>query len=430
LTATIRVLNQDFAFQLFTRPLRLGPSGSVQYYWMDSSQFRIARGRRVIDPVGFRNCVGHWWAAMHSLGLARDPIQIGHLVLATSYSLVSRSNAVQNVYRGAHLAAGSTRPVDESLPDAIRRRIRAVVESRERDRVRAELDESLGGAGIPDDEVAAMRQTFDSILHHGVELVQEKGKDGLVEFLERFDAWCTKHRKKGNRGWLRRFLDRFSYECKVSFYRCYSNVWIDLIPWLRENYGLDEASERFLRLWHMQIQPIERPDGGVILDVFGGQVLSLHPLSGFFMKDPAFCAIAGKFILTGAYERVMVQGQVADCAEYWDLVGAILTAAALYRRALDRQAARRGVRQRDSDNPDLAVVNGGTRSEAGLLEEFAAGFGIRCPRCGGELSLRGFAPVGVADEGFDADFACRDYGHESRHHIARNDLEKWLDERQ
>src|SRR5262249_28247822 len=157
--------------------------------------------------------------------------------------------------------------------------------------------------------------------------------------------------------------DLFSYECKVSFYRCFANVWVDLIPWLRENRDLDEVSERFLRVWHMQNQPIEQPDGRVIPDVFGGQVLSLHPLSGFFMKDPALCTIAGRFFLSDAYERAMVQGRAEDCAEYWEFVGAILTAAGLYRQALDRQAERRGVRQRNSDDPDLARVADATRSD-------------------------------------------------------------------
>jgi hypothetical protein len=426
LTATIRLQDQDFAFRVYTRPLRLGPSGTVQYYWMDSSQFRIARGRRGIDPINFRNCVGHWWRAMQALGLGSDPTQIEHLVLATTYPLVSRSNALQNVYRDAHLAADATRPVEQSLPEPIRGRIQAVIDSRDRGRIQAELHASLGRAEIPAPEMARMRQAFDGILRHGVELAREKGNDGLEEFLGRFDAWSAARRRKGGQGWLRPFLDRFSYECKASFYLCYANAWIGLIPWLRENRGLDQASERFLRVWHTQGQPIEQPDGSVIPDAFAGQVLALHPLSGFFMKDPALCAIAGRFIVSDAYERAMVQGQAGDCASYWDFVGAILTAAALYRQALDRQAERRGVRQRHSDDPDLAEVTDGTRSEAGLLEEFARGFGLRCPRCGGTLRARGFDPVDAGDDDFDDDFACRDCGHPSRHCIARQDLESWL----
>jgi len=42
-TATLRLRGQEFPFRLFTRPLRLGEYGTIQYYWMDSSQFRRLR---------------------------------------------------------------------------------------------------------------------------------------------------------------------------------------------------------------------------------------------------------------------------------------------------------------------------------------------------------------------------------------------------
>jgi hypothetical protein len=426
LTATVRLRGQDFDFRLYTRPLQLGPSGTVRYYWMDSSQFRIARGRREFDPANFRNCVGHWWLAMQSMGLGGNSIQVAHLILATSYALVSRGNALQHVYRDAHLAPDSTRPAEQSLPDPVRGRIRAAVQSREAARVRGVLDELLDRAEVPVAEATAMDQTFDLLLHHGVELVRQKGVAGLAELLGRFDAWCAKRRKKGGQGWLRCFLDLFAYECKVSFYRCYANVWVDLIPWLREHRALDEASERFLRLWHMQNQPMELPDRRVLPDVFGGQVLSLHPLSGFFMKDTGLRAIAGRFFLSQAYEQAIVHGHPEDCAEYWDLVGAILTAAGLYRQALDRQAERRRVRQRNSADPDVAEVADETRSAAGLLEEFAEAVGLCCTECGGALLSQGFDPADAEADDFDADFACRDCGHEARHRIARRDLEASL----
>ncbi len=109
-------------------------------------------------------------------------------------------------------------------------------------------------------------------------------------------------------GWRRRRRSR------------YANAWVGLIPWLREHRGLDTVSERFRRFWHNQNQPIEIPhgrtpggisypthhsalvakgdgNGGLtcqtlrmrtehigpthLRDAFSGQVLSLHPLSGW-----------------------------------------------------------------------------------------------------------------------------------------------------
>src|SRR4051794_19245226 len=98
-TAVITTRGHELAFRLCTRPLTLGGHGTVQYYWMDSSQFRIARSRRGGDPANFRNCLSHWWLTMESMGLGDDPTQLEHLILANSYAVVSRSNGLQHVYR-------------------------------------------------------------------------------------------------------------------------------------------------------------------------------------------------------------------------------------------------------------------------------------------------------------------------------------------
>src|SRR5438067_1955533 len=84
LTVPIRLRGQDFTFKLFTRPLRLGPYGTIRYYWMDSSQLRAALASDAA-AANFRNCVGHWWAAMQAAGLGDDPEQQAHLVTALCY---------------------------------------------------------------------------------------------------------------------------------------------------------------------------------------------------------------------------------------------------------------------------------------------------------------------------------------------------------
>jgi hypothetical protein len=393
---------------------------------MDSSQFRITRRRRAADPANFRNCVGHWWRAMQLQGLGRDPIQIQQLLLATSYALVSGDKGLQHVYRDAYLAPGATNPVDASLPEAARERIQAVVRNRDREQVCLALSKVLGRVDIAAEEFPVMRQTFDGILQHGVALVQQRGEDGLEEFLARLDRWCAKRRKKGGQGWQRRFLNAFAYEVKVSFYRCYANVWIDLIPWLRQHHQLDDLSDRFLRFWHMQNQPQELPDGGVIPDVFSGQVLALHPLSGFFMKDPALCAIAGRFFASSAYESVMATGRAEGSAEYWDLIGAILTAVCLYRQALEEQEQKRGARLRQGQDWDWIDSPAANRSPEGLLEELVASQGLRCPKCQGALRVLSYGPAASDAEAADIHFRCRSCSSELCHQIGRAELERAL----
>jgi hypothetical protein len=398
----------------------------IQYYWMDSSTFRIARTRRTAEPVNFRNCLGHWWLAMQSEGLGRDPVQLRHLLLACGYPLVSRNNALQHIYRDAHLASGATAPADRSLPETERKRINSVVRSRDRERVRTELERLLAGPAIPAEERGAVEILLDGILRQGVALVQSQGSDGLEQFLGQLDAWYTKRRKKGGQDWHRRFLDFFAYECKASFYRCYSNCWIDLIPWLQRHRGLDKISERFLRFWHLQNQPVERPDGVVIPDGFHDQVLSLHPLSGFFMKDPAFRAVAGAFFSSDVCDRYLKAGQGRGASKYWDLIGAILTAGHLYRQALEDQAQRRGIRERRWSADALAQVSNEPQSPGGLLEEFITARGVRCSQCDGVLRMKSFRPAGPKATSFCADFFCSVCDLGTRVSILRADLERTL----
>ena len=127
-----------------------------------------------------------------------------------------------------------------------------------------------------------------------------------------------------------------------------------------------------------------RSEPQFIPDVFSGQVLSLHPLSGFFMKDPAFCAIAGCFLTSDSYEEVMSRGRSENHLMYWQLMGAILIAAHSYRNALATQTQQRGVYFRGGNA--VEALGSGTDQRLGtaasLLEDFGRDRGQFCPDCG------------------------------------------------
>lgn len=57
---SVRLGEHDFTFDLCGRRFALGPDRAIDYYWMDSTGFRITRARRTVDPANVRNCVGHW----------------------------------------------------------------------------------------------------------------------------------------------------------------------------------------------------------------------------------------------------------------------------------------------------------------------------------------------------------------------------------
>jgi hypothetical protein len=428
---------------------------------MDSSQLRDLRSQAA--AANFRSIVGFWAAAMQEIGLLQDLDQQVHYVLAVCYSLVGRCKSLQRVFHDGYLAPGSVRVDATSLSEDVRQRIREAAHSRDRFQVQQELDATLGRFEPPAKLMPLLQEACRRWVGKGVSLLRRQGNDGLVLFLREVDYWLAKYRKRSGR-WVRHFLNLFGYECKVAFYTCYANAWVGLIPWLRENRGLDPLSERFLRFWHNQNQPIEIPHGqtpaGIfyptrhevriseadgkggrasrilslqterigpthVRDVFTGHILSLHPLSGFFMTDPALCAIAGRFFATEAHDLALGRGLATLCGAYWDLVGAILSAAHLYRQALDQQANGRGARCR-AGGEQAARSSEDNISDATLLEEFAQGRKICCPACRGPLLFRDYTPVGTDEEAFPAEYSCRCCGGAVAITIDRADLERWL----
>lgn len=442
LTATIELRGHAFPFRLYTRPLQLGDAGTIRYYWIDGSQFRNLRGGA--SKANFQSIIGFWMTAMREEKCWHDTDQQVHYLLALCYSAVGRYKAIQSIFRDAYLAPNATRFANKSLPDDIRHRITAVVASRDHDRLQVEVDQTLQRFELPQGLLPLYQSALQSWLQHGMALWRQEGNEGLVKFLDEVDDWLSRFRKRSS-PWVRTFINMFAYECKAAFYTCYANAWTGLIPWLREHRQLDQLSERFLRVWHMQTQPIEIPHGQTlgrivyptrhavtisepdaqgrlvprtlsmrtehigpthVRDVFSGQVLSLHPLSGFFMKDPALCEVAGRFFSSKAYEQALVLGNAESCREYWDLLGAILTAAHVYRQAWEDHDQRRDVYV----NVDAETVqrgHGASLSDAEMLTQFARDHGIRCTSCGSELRLLNYHPAEKDAKEFQADFRCR-----------------------
>ena len=198
----------------------------------------------------------------------------------------------------------------------------------------------------------------------------------------------TKYRRRGGQPRVRQFANLFSYECKVSFYTCFSNAWIDLIPWLAGSrvwtrqpalpagVALPEPARRvtagrtagglvYPTLAGVRALPAipggPRPPGLVwrvpppgpaaVPDVFAGQVLSLHPLSAYVMRDPLLRVLVGRFLIAPEFDPVIAARRADDSAAYWGLVEAVLMAAVLYRRQRQETADRRGVRNCAGDDP-------------------------------------------------------------------------------
>ena len=413
LPVALEVAGQQFPFTLCHRELDLG-LGTIQYFWMDTRHLRPLRGEGIQN---FSSCLGLWWWMTMQRGLDADPFQQDTLLLATSYQLVSNAKSMQHIYLDAQLGrslnADSTAQNDNeppniaALPDEDRKRINEVVASRNRHRIKAEFDQALGLFFEPDTERYSLTWMCESFLARGRELLHDQAMEGVNIFVDSLGRYLAKWRRRGKADFEHRFIDMLSYECKVGFYRTYANAWRSLIPWLEKHEGLDVLSKRFLRLWHWQNQPIEvalpagdpyaparrrdprvaEPGIDYVPDVFSGQVLSLHPLSGIIMKDPGPLSSVGSYVDSEQFDRVMDTGRADDCPAYWDFLEVVLTAANIYRLVRDQSLEKRTHHVSHSGASEVSVAENGP-SDSQILNDLAAGRGWRCA-CGGHLEVLG-----------------------------------------
>jgi hypothetical protein len=402
---------------------------------MDSRAFRQQRGRALAP--NYAACLGHWWAAMRHRGLDRDLDQQVHLVLARCYPLVCQSKSLQDVYLDAHLAAfdDAESYSPPALPTDAQDAIRAAVAGRDRAGVTKFLDEVFERQAPPAREMPAFQEAFRHWAGNGVVALRKDDLDWraepgshLARWLHQVEGELAKYRRRGGQPRVRRFANMFSYEAKVSFYTCYSNAWVDLIPWLQAHRDLDSVSERFLRLWSCQNQPVElhrggtpgglvdpslpgiswrvpRPGPPALPDAFAGQVLGLHPLSTFVMHDPALLALIGRFLAAPEFGAVVATRRAEESAAYWGVVQAVLTAAALYRQQRQATEEGRGTRTCAGEATQSVRSSAEMLPEGRAFEEYAAARKLRCG-CGSPLHYRGHQSSPGADDRVRVRYGC------------------------
>lgn len=429
----LQLRGQEFPFLLHHRTIDLGTAGAVDYYEMLPGDLRGKDPMREIS--NFRSAIGYWWAAMHELELQDDWDQQRHYVMAICYALVNRNKTLQDVCLDALPRPERIDPKELSLPEDTQRRIRGVVNRRDRAGVKEELDRALAMYQPSREDEVGFAKAFETWVDRGVNEYRHSGHEGIIRWLGEVDNWMHRYRKRCPPR-VRSFINLFSYQAKCSFYLCYANFWASLIPWLQAEHGLNELSTRFLRFWHNQNQPIEIPRGqmpsglvyptlgGVELmlpnssgrrvphrmtwltppiqpqvmhDVFSGQVLALHPLTRFLFADPVLREVVGQFLNTPEFETVARGESTKQCVLYWEMINAILTAAHMYRLARDRFADSRGVWERRQDSSPPLTGDKSLPPVNTFLGEYLVSRGIRC-HCGGGYQCEAVEVISEKEE--------------------------------
>ena len=433
-----------YPFELRQQIVNLGSAGRIQYCYMFQPDLRGNDPTQ--EQSNFRSCVGYWWAAMHELGLENDWDQQRHYVMAICYALVNRNKSLQDVYLDALPRPDSIDPEELSVPEEIQQRIRGIVNGRDRAAVKEELDRALAIYHPTREDLVGFAKAFQTWADKGVNAYRQSREEGVIAWLGEIDYWMHKFRKRCPPR-VRSFVNFFSYQAKVSFYVCYANFWASLIPWLKEKQNLDDLTIRFLRLWHNQNKPIEIPlgktpggiwyptrrgarlfyprDDGkvkinglwvemprigpkVIPDVFTGQILALHPLTWYLFADAALREVAGRFFASDEYEGVSCGGD-GDFPKYWELIGAILHAAHVYRLSRDEFENRRGVSEHGGD-VIAAVTSEDARSQQSFMDDYLASRHLRCS-CGTGYACGDIEPADEEQDSREVPLVCPNCGN-------------------
>jgi hypothetical protein len=417
LDGVLELAGRHFAFYLEHRQIDLGPAGNVQFFYMPPSHLRWNATRNGVSNV--RSCIDYFARLTGVDDNNSDWDTQRDYVLASSYELIHRDKAVQNIYRDAFLRPRSFRPEKLVLSDDIEYRIKKAVSCQSKAAIREEMERALEAAHLSREDQAASALAMNEWLNAGVAHYRRAAHDGLQLWLSEVNEWYSRYRKRSDPR-IQALLRVFAYEAKIAFYHKYANFWIALIPWLEAHHELDPISRRFLGIWHNQNQRVEIPHGRtqsgimypvsagrrvrllngghqditlswktphagpeVIPDVFLGQVLALHPLSWILLDRRELCDAVGDCIASPRFDGAMGSGQIAGFTEYWEMVAAVLTAAYLYQVAHAELESKR--KSKPTGGPNAAQVVQSTMTEFPLhliLRDYVDSTRTKCP-CGG-----------------------------------------------
>lgn len=398
--------DHEFQFLVWNQPLSLGDDEWIQYYWMDCypkrenesrSRAQQAPGVNAVEKEvtsrdlnnkianeNFVQMIKLHGATLCDMNLSNDLGSLDQNLMGLAFYFVAGNRSLQDVYNDAFLRPGLIKRLvqngDVSLNDSDLSRIKNIISKKSFSKIQSELDNILGKFHPPKELIDSNQEEFGRLIGSGRGLLKNKGIQGVEEYCQILLTYIEQNRKRGNNELIRGFINVLCYNLKVSFYSIFSNAWSYIIPWLKENRGLDSKSEAFLRFWHNQSPPYPLPKGNLVKyfyevqtqhwegppaksnrkatiesggnrlnnenpyhlrDYFNGQVLSLHPLSGVFMNDKAMLASAGRFFCTKDYENTLGSGRFPDCESFWNLMREILISAKIYKNIRDEQNSQR-----------------------------------------------------------------------------------------
>ncbi|MCC9598924.1 hypothetical protein LOC67_00015 [Stieleria sp. JC731] len=259
------------------RELSLG-NFSIEQYWVSKQGLYGTRGKcsssHLAVLANFRCQVFRQGFAGH-----RESVE-AHLL--ASLLPISRSNGSNRVFSDACLQP-RRRDSTESVDDLDRM-------LRESDGERLSLHEfdrqNRGAIGFPDYSESTFlryRELVSELLDESVSLWMNNVDAAIAALTMNWNALNQSYgRRRGNK-MEKDVLDILSFESRAAFHQCYSALWVDLIPRLRDEQDDKSIFQAFHSLWHLTQRLETKPHPTHLLH---GLALGLHPAFGAMLLTP------------------------------------------------------------------------------------------------------------------------------------------------
>ncbi len=331
--------DEEFAFDFCRKPHELFGSTPIDHWWMPVTPLYGQRQGGSGTANNRSEILRFFWAKVRDLG-ATNHRETQERLLLSSLLPSMRVVGSRRIFADAFLKPATRSQKSERIA-ALESQL-SVVSDQMLTRVEFENQSwlALGCLSFPE----GMQGVYDRLSHELLDepcsmLANGHPLEALENLQETWKRFMQTIARRARHAEEKIALDVLSYEARTAFHDCYSAVWSALIPLLKLENHLTEASVAFLYFWHTALKD---PEFNTF--PFHGHVLGLHPGTSTFMQSRTGRRLLGDWLAN--YESVELRARVLN---------AILIALFDYRRQRE-EAAESRFQSQEQGSGDLEAV--------------------------------------------------------------------------
>jgi hypothetical protein len=293
---------RQYSFQLCRKATQFGDI-RVDQVWMPHGS---VYGQRNSTASNRDSIVNAFWSLCRRAGSDEEDDGVKDSYLLAKLLPEVRSNGSRRVFQDA-VTARETIALRQRLLSSLEERL-ASGRNHRLDMV-SFRDQTAILLGPPsyEEEVWCRYRHYEAELFDEGHQALEQGRDAEGA-LARWRSWMTGVSRRRGNDLDKLVLDIFSYECRAALHRCYSAVWVELLPLLTERYAFTNETVRFHRLWHLE-QSTDSNDLRAQFHLFHGHIFGLHPGTYLFAQTRTGGELIGEALieprLGPAFERLL-----------------------------------------------------------------------------------------------------------------------------